>query len=151
MPSPRQRLCANIAWVLLLAAVIVGCSRNDDASMIIAENWGAPVGYTVIRGAVTSRTGVVPPRSWVDIGNCRPQVWAGEAQTDAYNTFSITSHLPAIGELPMVGILTTRPDTLHVACSVMVNRDGVVRDSIDIHFGPSAANPTQYYLSITIP
>jgi len=133
------------ACLLMLTMCAVSCEdpTNDD--------WGPPLGYTVVSGTVRSRSGPNPELAQVGIGRCQPEnVLGAGAKTDANGRYEITASTPPFGLLPLA-LQTSRPDTLNFHCFLFVYYDGVIRDSLDVKLGPSANNPTRYSLDLWIP
>ena len=142
------------AYVLLAATIACASDASQvvDPPLVIVDTFGGPLGYLVIHGTVRSLSGSLPVNSLVDIGGCRPAVWGATTTTNAQGAFSITSSGPLVDLMPSEWQMSARRDTLHAdGCRVIVNRNGIARDSIDVRFGPTAASPAQYTLDVTVP
>jgi hypothetical protein len=125
-------------------ALSVACR---DASGVISDNWGPPAGYALVTGTVRTTAGAPVTGTEVALTRCAEPVegFLGSASTDARGAYQLR------GQLPPVGVLSVKADTLRIRCYAFLNRASVPSDSLDVRFSADAQTPAVQVLNFTTP
>ena len=109
-----------------VALALVACDQ------VVVDDWGPPAGYASIDGRVTRASGAPVASAEVAFARCDAPLggFLGAAATGSDGGYHLEGALPPRGAFPS----SMNADTLRVRCRVIVNRDGVARDSIDVQF-----------------
>ena len=136
---------AASALLLVLAAAAVGAIACRDN--VIVDSWGPPAGYALVTGSVRTAAGRTVANAEVMLSRCASPIggYLGSGVTDAQGFFQVRANLPPIGLLPV------RADTLQIRCYVFVDRASTPNDSLDVHFSADLQAPAVQTLNLTVP
>jgi hypothetical protein len=127
---------------LVVPVVLASCSTNP-----IEPSWGPPVGYTVVSGVVTYRSGVPSRGAEVMLTGCTPLIggFFGPVLTDSVGRYRL------VGVLPPIGVFSARPEEVQMSCAVAVSRVVLEVPPIMLHFGADPSTAPSQELNLTAP
>ena len=144
--SQSRRQGDNRVVAVLLAGGWLAVGAIACRNSVIVDNWGPPAGYAVVTGRVHTPAGQPIASAEVMLSRCASPIggYLGSGVTDAQGFYQVRANLPPIG------LLDVRADTLQVRCYAFVDRTSTANDSIDVHFSADSRAPAVQTLDITL-
>lgn len=141
--SHRNSLPRRIVTLAAATALTTGATACHDGQSLV-ENWGPPTGYAVITGTIRHTSGAPVVGQPIQFAGCHPDVATiTPASTDLTGAYGARAWLPPS--------LTSRPDTVFVTCSVVLQLGAPPIDSLRLAFSADSLHPVRHSLDLTLP